>query len=55
MELERQALLDTISGLNNPKKGSIKINGKEINEIGNLENYFSYIPHKKLFKRKPIN
>ena len=44
-------MLDTISGLINPKTGSIKINGKEINEIGEFrKNYFSYIPHKNCLK-----
>ena len=47
----KTSLLDTISGLINPKKGSIKINGKEINEIREFKkNYFSYIPHKNCLK-----
>ena len=47
----KTSLLDTISGLINPKTGSIKINGKEINEIGEFrKNYFSYIPHKNCLK-----
>ena len=47
----KTSLLDTISGLINLKTGSIKINGKEINEIGEFrKNYFSYIPHKNCLK-----
>ena len=36
----KTSLLDTISGLINPKKGSIKINGKEINEIREFKKLF---------------
>ena len=47
----KTSLLDTISGLINTKKGSIKINGKKINEIREFKkNYFSYIPHKNCLK-----